>query len=205
MRYALQLTVPPEVEPLTLGQAKDHCRISPEVTEEDDLITAAIVAARMLAETQMHRQIITQTWTVALDSFPSSTSTSWWTSPAMTSFEIPLSPVQSLTVQYYDANGVLTTLATTAYEWDSFGVRPRFRPAFGSTFPTVASMLGGVRLSVVAGFGDTGADVPASILQWMKCAVASMYEHRELAQEKGQLVMNPFLDGLLDPYRIVEI
>ena len=55
------------------------------------------------------------------------------------------------------------------------------------------------------GFGPDAAAVPPGIQQWVKCAVATMYEHREIVSEKGALVVSPFIDGLLDPWRVVSI
>lgn len=207
MRYTLNLDAGPEVEPLSLAQARDHCRIDPDNTEEDLLLESAIVAARALAEAQLNRQLITQHWIVSYDSFPSAAFNPLnLLVPFTSEIAIPLSPVQELSINYFnETDPGLQLLDPLTYELDRFAVRPRVRPVFGQTWPVTAVRFGALQLNVTAGYGDTGEDVPKAIIQWIKCAVASMYEHRDIVTERGALMMNPFLDGLLDPYRIVEI
>src|SRR3974377_971688 len=65
----LDLITPPAVEPVTLAEAKQHARV--EYPDDDALITGMIVAARRMAETRLRSALITQTWNLYLDSFPS--------------------------------------------------------------------------------------------------------------------------------------
>jgi len=61
----LKLKTAPTVEPFTLDEAKNQLRV--EVTTDDALITSLIKAARQMAESEMHRAFITQTWQMYLD------------------------------------------------------------------------------------------------------------------------------------------
>ena len=206
MHYSLHCTAPPEIEPITLQKARYHAKVDADRTEEDWLILAAITAARQLAETQLGRRLITQTWRITIDSFIDTQA--MWNSIASSSIaiEIPLSPLQSiLSIKYFDSNNVEQTLDPAAYEYDPFAVRARVRPVWSTQWPQIRQRPDSIVISAIVGFGDTPEDVPASIRQWILCAVTSMYENRAIATERGELVMNSFLDGLLDPYRIVEI
>ena len=66
----LQLVTPPAAEPVSLSEAKEHSRITG--TDEDDLITTFIEAAREYCEEYQNRAYITQTWDLSLDEFPDS-------------------------------------------------------------------------------------------------------------------------------------
>lgn len=59
-------TVAPAQEPVSLTEAKLHLRV--EHDEEDALIGALIIAAREQAEFLTGQRLITQTWTVSVDS-----------------------------------------------------------------------------------------------------------------------------------------
>ncbi|MBW8067975.1 MAG: hypothetical protein GJU73_11120, partial [Ferrovum sp.] len=67
----LQLISGPGVEPVSLLEAKAHLRV--DIPDDDALITALIVAARMHAETVTRRALIAQSWKLVLDSFPGPT------------------------------------------------------------------------------------------------------------------------------------
>ena len=208
-KYNVSRTVDPAVEPLTLGETKDHLKVDPSITEDNDLIEGAIVAARQLAESQTRRQLITQTWLITLPSFPWGSNARFhavgipgsWLIP----IELPIAPIQSITfVRYYDENNALQILASDLYDSDLRSARPRIR-MWADAWPRTYQRMEAVEIEVIAGYGDAPADVPRAIRQWMLCAVTAMYEHRDIVTERGALQMNPFLDGLLDPYRFIEI
>ena len=54
-----------------------------------------------------------------------------------------------------------------------------------------------------AGYG-TAAQVPEGIKSWIKLRVGSLYAHREEMSilMRGRIDPLPFVDGLLDPYRV---
>lgn len=201
-KYSLRNIVPPAIEPITLGELKDHLKIDPDISEDDPLIELIIVGARQLAETQSSRSLITQTWDVNVDGLHS------YLAGVYSSIEIPLSPVQSITsINYYDTGNALQTLDPTQYETDLAAVRPIVRPAWNVSWPQTYQRQDAVTVRVVVGFGDAAANVPAAIRLWMKAAAATMYTLRATADVDTRLIYaaNPFIDGLLDPYRIVEI
>jgi hypothetical protein len=60
-----------------------------------------------------------------------------------------------------------------------------------------------VRVVFDAGYG-TPSDVPEGLKSWIKLRIGSLYAHREEMSilSKGRIDPLPFVDGLLDPYRV---
>lgn len=102
---AWAVTTAPTSEPVSVEDAKAHCRITDNAS--DQLIEGFIRAAREAAEAYMGRGLMTQTVTYLLDGFANT-------------MQLPLAaPLQSVTsVKYYDSDGVQQTLATSVYDTD---------------------------------------------------------------------------------------
>lgn len=181
----------PASEPLTLAEAKLHCRV--DGTDEDALITALIVAAREQAEHETGRALITQTWELVLDAFPEA-------------FVLRKSPVQSVTsLKYLDsATGAEQTLDPADYLLDKDSEPGYVVPAYGKAWPYSREVPNAVRVRYVCGYGLAVA-VPQAIKQWMLLAIGTMYENRATSGA-GQVYNIPdrFWSGLLDPYRLYE-
>ena len=67
----------------------------------------------------------------------------------------------------------------------------------------VISVRVAVWITFDAGYGSA-TSAPEGLKSWIKLRVDSLYSHRgETAVIKGKLERLPFIDGLLDPYRVV--
>lgn len=187
---AYQLITPPSGEPVTLAEAKLHLRV--DITDDDALITALISAARQYAEMVTQRQLLTASWRLVLDCFPR----------MIRLDKMPLVTVDS--IKYVDLNGVLQTMPSTDYVVDSSAEPARITPVFGKIWPIPVPQIGAVQVNFTCGYGAATA-VPEGIKNWIKIRVASLYEHRAEVEviQRSQLVEMPFVDGLLDPYRVV--
>lgn len=193
---SLTLITPPTVEPVTLAEAKLHLRVETGVTDDDDLITALIVAAREAAEHITGRALITQTLERVLDAFP----------PA--ELELGRGPVQSVTsISYTDTAGDAQTvnLADVTLDADT-NMRVGFvlpSAALGS-WPSTYPAANVVRVRFVAGYGDAGSDVPAGLRAWIKLRVHTLYQQRSEIAAGVSIAAMPdrYTDRLLDPYRV---
>jgi uncharacterized phiE125 gp8 family phage protein len=187
---AMKQTVPPSTYPVTLAEAKLHLRV--DVVDDDTLITALITAATDQAHHMVNRAIMTQTWTLTLDSFPDA-------------IELTRMPVQSVTsVKYVDTNGVQQTLSSSLYSVDladDFGYG-YIVPAYNTTWPDTRDQVNAVEVVYVAGYASAAA-VPQLIKTWILLRIASLYENRA-AWTMGRDVINenPAVDRLLDRYRV---
>lgn len=188
---SLTLITPPAVEPITLAQAKAHCRI--DGTADDDLLAIYIKAARYACEGQIHSALITQDWAQKLDEFPD-----------ISDIKLLKPPVQSiLSVTYVDADSVTQTLDSSLYVLDS-AVSPGWLfPADGTVWPWADDVNNSIVVTMRCGFGDAGTDVPSDIISWMLLFIAQLYNQREAVDSSGKssAVPNRFFDGLLGPWR----
>lgn len=165
---ALVLVTAPAVEPITLTEAKSHLRV--DITDDDALITALIIAAREYCEGFQNRACITQTWDLWLDSFPSEDY-----------IRIPLPPLQSVaSVKYYGTDNAEYTMAAADYFVDNKSEPGRLVLAYGKSWPSVALRpANGVVVRFVAGYGGTAANVPQKVKQAMLLLIGHWYANRE--------------------------
>ncbi len=181
----------PASEPLTIAEAKLHCRV--DGNDDDALITALIVAAREQAEHETGRALVTQTWELVHDAFPEA-------------FVLRRAPIQSVTsLKYLDAaSGAEQTLDPADYLLDKDSEPGYVVPAYGKAWPATWPVPNAVRVRYVCGYGAAAA-VPVAIKQWMLLAIGTMYAQRE-SFVTGQIGSIPdrFWSGLLDPYRLYE-
>lgn len=187
---SLILTSPPAIEPISLAVARQHCRI--DGTDDDDLLSIYITAARMQCEDLTSRALITQTWDQVLDAFPAE---------AIKLLKPPVLSVPSLT--YVDAAGVTQTLASSLYALDAATPPSGWvLPADGSSWPDTDDVVNAVRLTLVCGYGPAAADVPAPLRSWMLLTLGYLYDQRtavDMAAKSGALP-DRFYHSLLDPY-----
>lgn len=191
----LTLVTPPQSEPVSLSEAKDHLRELD--ADQDSLIGSLIVAARAYVEELTGRALMTQTWRLDLDCFPSG---DYWGGK----IELPRPKLQSVTsVAYYQqSDGVLTTIDSADYTVTLGGEFERgfVVPAYQDSWPIPRDVPGAVRVTYVAGYASA-EDVPQPIKQYMLLLIGSMYENREADAEKAVARLQ-FVDALLTPYRM---
>ena len=202
----LQLLSPPAQEPVSLAEAKLHLRV--DFSDDDALITALIAAARQAAETITNRQLVTARWKLVLDAFPGP---SLMGVPAGRPFTlpghailIPKVPVQAVvSIDYLDMGSQQQTMPPANYAVDAACEPARITPVFGQIWPITLPQIGAVSVTFDAGYG-AAADVPEGIKRWILIRVGSLYQNREevAALSRGSITPLPFIDGLLDPYRM---
>jgi uncharacterized phiE125 gp8 family phage protein len=202
----IQLITPPVQEPVSLAEAKAHLRVDFE--DDDALIASLLVAARQAAESVTHRQLVSARWRLVLDSFPGP---SLMGVPAGKSFTlpghailIPKSPVASVVeIRYLDMENTPQVMPPQNYTVDVACEPARITPVFGQIWPIALPQIGAVTVTFDAGYGEP-AEVPEGIKSWFKLRVGSMYAHREevASLTRGRIDPLPFIDGLLDPYRV---
>lgn len=173
----LKLFTAPTTEPVSSTEAKLHCRI--DTSADDTLITMLIATARRTVESDTNRALITQTWELVLDAFPTSTQ-----------IRLPLPPLQSVSsIKYYTnaTPSVETTFASTNYlvsTDDNYGGLIVLKDS--ASWPVITDPLekGAVRIKFICGYGAAAA-VPEIYKQAMLLLIGHWYENRETIQVTG--------------------
>ena len=116
--------------------------------------------------------------------------------------ELYRSPAQSVTsIKYYDADGVLQTWDSSNYILDKSAVPSVITTAPDISYPDTQNRSQAVQIEYVAGYGDTGDDVPAAIRQAILMLASDIYEHPE-ANVELKLSENKTLGHLLAAYHV---
>lgn len=188
----LVMVTGPAEEPVSVEEAKLHLRVS--TAADDALIGYLIAAAREWVETFCRRALVTQTWDLFLDAWP-------------TGDQIVLSypPLRSVTsVQFHRADGTSGTVSSLEYVVDTASEPGRLRLVAGAGWPAAElRVVNGVQVRFSAGYGGAG-DVPEGIRQAIKLLVGGLYENREevIVAQGVSIGVLPFgVRALLSPFR----
>lgn len=190
---SLLMTAAPTVEPITLAEAKLHCRI--DGTSEDAYISSLVVTSRLQIESALGLAMITQSWRLTLDTWP-----------RRRIIELPMRPVQSIEqVAIVHSNGDVTPQLASTYRLD--GQANPARIALTTIAPPAPEVsAAGILIDFTAGFGPAAADVPEPIRHATLLLVAHWYECREPTPAGTTPPRIPStIDTLLSPYRTVRL
>jgi uncharacterized phiE125 gp8 family phage protein len=171
----------PAVEPVSLAEAKAHLRL--DADDEDDLVGALVVAARVAVETEIRRVVIEQSWRAFVETWPEG------------GIELPIQPALAVdAVRAVDAAGATTLLDVGDYDFDiADGSLQLVNPASGAV---------SYEVDFSAGYGAAGSDVPQPLRQAILLLVAHWYEHRSAVTDGDDATATPLgVRALVAPYR----
>jgi uncharacterized phiE125 gp8 family phage protein len=155
LKYSLYRSSEPASEPISLAELKNYLRV--EHTVDDVELTSVLTAARQAVERDTGRSLITQTWVLQLDQWPS-----WY-------LQLPKPPIASVaSITYVDTDGVTQTWAAANYVVDVRSRPGLIRLAYQSRWPSIRGDRRGIAVTYTAGYGDTAASVPADLRQAIK-------------------------------------
>ena len=169
-RYrSLKRTTAPAAEPITLAEAKAHCRV--DTSTDDALITGYITTSREWIEDYIDRALIAQRLVMTLDTFPEE-------------IELPRPPMiasgtaTAVTVTFVTGEaGGTAVLATTDYRVDRDSTPGIIRTTYAGSWPSHLIDKNSVTVSWWAGYGSA-ADVPQRAKSAMLMCVHELYEKR---------------------------
>ncbi len=157
--YSLKLVTAPSSQAITLADAKKQVEIASSIDYHDEHLTRCIKAATQQAQIHAGRQILTATYRLTLDDFPSDR------------ISLPMPPLIAVThIKYYDANGTEQTLATTVYKALTDCEPGQIVLKHGQDWPTVYDEPGSVAITYTAGEAATLLAAGAHV-EWIKQAI----------------------------------
>ncbi|MEX0854100.1 MAG: head-tail connector protein [Bauldia sp.] len=189
------LITAPALAPVSLAEAKAHLRV--DHPDDDTLIGNLVDAATAHLDGRagvLGRCMVNQEWRIDLADFNS------------VCLRLPFCDVSGVVIKYDDAAEAEQTLAASNYRLleDARSSYLEFTDGFAA--PTVFDKPNAVRITLVAGFGASAADVPAALRLAIKQLVAHWYGSRE-AVSVGNIGSELPLTvaALIQPYRRVGI
>ncbi|WEX07737.1 head-tail connector protein [Chelativorans sp. AA-79] len=169
-------TADPAVDPISLGEAKEHMRVGHD--SEDALIRGLIAAARQEVERATGTALINQSWRLLLDGWPCD--------DVVHLRRTPVREILSITV--FDAEGAGSVLSPEHYQLDGISAPARL---FLARKPMPGLKLNGIEIDFSAGFGEAGTDVPDLLKRAMLMLVTHWYEFRGVYGTESQPVSFP--------------
>jgi uncharacterized phiE125 gp8 family phage protein len=173
----------PEDTPVTLAEVKKHV-IADEFTDDDAVLQIYLDAAINHMDGYsgiLGRALMSQEWAVQ--------ACEW-----RACFTLPMKPVKSVVLKYFDAANVEQTVPDTAYRLSGETLW------LDSSFTRPALYSRGDAISAIFTVGEEdAADVPAAIKAAILLMVGGMYANRD--QYGAQAYENPTFDLLVSPYR----
>jgi uncharacterized phiE125 gp8 family phage protein len=202
---ALRVLTGPASEPVTLADAKAHCRV--DNTYDDSLIGTYITAARLEAEQYLNRALFTQKLQFNITWAPPPTATPLvpqslivfplnWPPLVKLPVELPRAPAQSVEQIMWGALGDMQLADPADYDVNLL-VEPGYVAVKPQLLPQIPQQSMSINFTAGWDIGDP-LMIPATVRVAIMVGVAHYYENRgDMAAE-----MPPAFYRLLDPFRL---
>ena len=214
-----KLTTPPATEPVTAAEMDAHLRGDGALEAADsELIESLVVSAREYVELFTRRALITQTWTLYLDTGPLlGGNIGWWdgvregslSQGAAGFVELPIGPLLSVTsVKTFNTDNEEAAFANTNYFLDRNSVPGRLVLNTGSAWPVVTRNTNGIEIVYTAGYGPLATDVPSPLRTAIKQLATHWYENREVVKtqsDQNQAMAPLHVQSILNRYQVKKL
>lgn len=180
----------PAAEPVTATELRDALKETatslPDATAND-----LIATAREYLEELTGLAMITQSWKLALDRWPTTGREPWWDGVRQGSISelfgaeneadlpLPRYPLQSVdTVTVYNEAGTGTAVTiASVFDVDTYGKPGRMALKAGATWPVALRPTNAIEIVYTSGYGAAGSAVPAPLKRAVKNMAAYLYAH----------------------------
>jgi len=210
-------TSAPAIEPITIRELKQHLRI--EDDGEDEYLAALIQECTQELEDTTGLALITQTWQLTLDRWPTRGREPWWDGvrqgsiaelhgPAnATDVRLPRYPLASITsCTVYDEDGTSTAVTVgSTFDVDTASLPGRLTLQVGATWPVALRANNAIEIVYVAGYGAEPDDVPTPIRRAIRQLAAFAYEHRGDGCTPADAYVGSGVDKLIRRYEVLEV
>lgn len=182
-----KINTAPASEPVSAAELRTYAVADATLLPDADA-EAYIATARQYIEDMTGIAMVTQTWDLSLDRWPS-TREPWWDGVRQIAINeingtpdvvsLPRYPLQSVSaVTTYDESGNSTAVTVAdVFDVDSYGVPGRMVLKNSATWPVALRNSNAILITYVAGYGDA-ADVPKPLAQAVKQFAGYLFDHR---------------------------
>ncbi len=184
------LVTPPASEPVTITDARAFLRISTD--SEDDILRRLIATARELVEAETGLALIDQTWRLRVDRWPRS--------GRLALFKYPVKAVTAVVAYKPDGTAI-------SFSSEEFMLHHNRRPQrlYMAQYPD-ASTFCGVEVDFIAGFGESGVEVPDALKQAILSLTAHLYESRAgVDADAVSQSFPPMVSQMVDSWRRISV
>jgi uncharacterized phiE125 gp8 family phage protein len=159
---------PPAVEPVSLAEAKSWLR--EDANDEDQLIQALVVSARMTLEAYTRRFFVMQDWRLVLDAWPPSVR-------ASSTLIIPFAPFKAVTaIRVYDLHDVAQLTPEASYR--APGASDGGRINFVAAPQPPGRYADAIEIDFTVGYGPLAIQTPEPLRRAIMMLVAHWRERR---------------------------
>lgn len=187
--------IPPTYAVVSLEEAKQHCRIDAEMTDEDSLVEGLVNGATQYLEKILGFAFVIANWRQDFSEFSDCV-------------RLPLRPAvpESVVITYRDEDDAEQTLSSSVYSViaDEHGHYIELND--GESWPSTFT-----RNDAVSVFFDAGnevSDVPDPLKIAVKLLLGAWYENREqtvIGVSVSQLPMSVAVEAIISPYRQINL
>ncbi|MBR7653044.1 hypothetical protein HED50_08985 [Ochrobactrum oryzae] len=184
------LVTPPALEPVTIADVRAFLRISTE--SEDDVLHRLIATAREIIEAETGLSLIDQTWRLRVDRWPRS--------GRLALFKYPVKAVTSVVAYRVDGTAI-------CFSPEEFVLHHNRRPQrlYMAQYPDAAQFIG-LEVDFLAGFGESGVEVPDALKHAILTLVAHLYESRAgVDADAAQRSFPPVINQMIDSWKRVSL
>jgi uncharacterized phiE125 gp8 family phage protein len=178
------------VNPVTLDAVKAHLRIVNDLTlttsSDDTSLSVFLTAAFEYVETETRQQLCTREYRLTLDGFPGDDISRAGECLSFDRFgpgraiKLPKPPLQSVaSIQYIDPAGNLQTVNPATYSVDATQLPGRIVLKPGQSWPATDGSANCVIITLTAGYGADGTNVPTLLKQAVLLLSGHWFENRE--------------------------
>lgn len=202
-------TVAPEFKPVTPEELRTHLNHSElDYIEADDLISEA----SQYIEDMTGIAMITQTWRLALDAWPTGRG-AWWDGVRQgsinelysgdASLEMPRFPLNSIdTVTVYDEASTSTAVTIAAtFDVDAYSKPGRMTLKHGAVWPIALRANNAIEIIFTCGYGANRESVPAPLRRAVKQLAGYLYENRGDC-DSGSAYTKSGAQGIMNAYKV---
>lgn len=182
-------------DPVDLEEVKDHLRLPPGETAEDDYLQGLLDSAVEFVQDYTGQKLLTQTHYVYFDEWPCSDHV-----------ELPFAPLQSVSstgFSYVGSTGATNIFSSTGWRTDTVSFPPRVVLKYDSDWPTeTLDNSNPIRVKGTFGYTTQGK-IPASLKHAIKLLISDWYENRESIVTGVTVNSIPnHVRNLLDRYKV---